>query len=414
MGALRFIGFLLIAAIVIAGLDYYQQDKKHEGTLSFNGYVDTINGRFGVFKAEQAAKQAERDRKQRWDAGAKSYLPSPPEGWLRHDLTDADSKPVQTVLAEFEISPLISSISSQAELLRLQNEGRDGLIRKLAGTGFVYEKEGEIVWFDISLKPKKARNTLVGLALGRQADFMNAMELPQGLAVIDGVAFAEVTVSVNGKSRDNDVRKIKGRIGFDEEVVLRLHTNAGDETIYQFLRAVDLAGLNNLLQFPSAATGQGIVIPSEEQPQMADKMLNLYGKMQVMQEKVTQKKLENMDIGAVMLNTLTATDFNAEGLADISGGEVFENQDNLQMAYGKALELILLSDQRQANAEPSQSGGGFFKGLLQKLPGFGGLSGGSEVAAAKTDASKVRVRKGNEESSCAMNGSTKRCSFGNN
>lgn len=414
MGALRFIGFLLIAAIVIAGLDYYQQDKKHDDTLSFAGYVETINDRFGLYKAEQAAKQAERERKKSWDAGAKSFLPSPPEGWGRHDLTDADSKPVQAVLSGYEISPMISSISGQAELQRLTNEGREGLIRKLAESGYVYEKDGEIVWFDITLKPKKARNTLVGLALGRQADFMNAMQFSNGYAVIDGVAFAEVTEGLSGEVQKSDIRKIKGRIGFDEEVVLRLHTNASDATIRQFLNSVDLAGLNALLEFPSVATGQGIYVPLEDQPEMAGKMLNLYGKMVAMQDKVTQQKLENMDIGAVMLNTLTATDFNAEGLADITGGKVFENQDNLQMAYGKALELILHSDQRQADASPTDTGGGFINGLLQKIPGFEAFGGGAVATAANAGRSDVRVRKGNEGSSCAMSGSSKRCTFGKN
>lgn len=414
MGALRFIGFLLIAAIVIAGLDYYQQDKKHDDTLSFAGYIETINDRFGLYKAEQVAKQAERERKKSWDAGTKSFLPSPPEGWSRYDLIDADSKPIQAVLSGYEISPMISSISGQAELQRLTNEGREGLIRKLAESGYVYEKDGEIVWFDITLKPKKARNTLVGLALGRQADFMNAMQFSNGYAVIDGVAFAEVTEGLSGDVQESDIRKIKGRIGFDEEVVLRLHTNASDATIRQFLNSVDLAGLNALLEFPSVATGQGIYVPLEEQPEMAGKMLNLYGKMVAMQDKVTQQKLENMDIGAVMLNTLTATDFNAEGLADITGGKVFENQDNLQMAYGKALELILHSDQRQADASPTDTGGGFINGLLQKIPGFGAFGGGAVATAANAGRSDVRVRKGNEGSSCAMSGSSKRCTFGKN
>ncbi|EEE37445.1 hypothetical protein RKLH11_1281 [Rhodobacteraceae bacterium KLH11] len=414
MGALRFIGFLLIVAMVIAGLDYYQQDKKQDGGLSLSGYVETINSRFGVFKAEQVAKKAERDRKENWDAGAKSYLPAPPEGWNRYELTDAESQPVRAVLTGFAPSPLIGSISGQAELSRLTAEGRDGVIRKLAETGYVYEKDDEVVWFDITLKPKKARNTLVGLALGRQSDFMNAMEVSQGFAVIDGVAFSEVISDISGVSGDSELRRIKGRIGFDEEVVLRLHTDAGDTTIREFLGAVDLTGLNALLEFPSAATGQGIEVPLEQQPEMAEKMQHLYGKMVALQDRATQEKIENMDVGAVMLNTLTAADFNAEGMVDITGGKVFENQDNLQMAYGKALELLLRSDQRQADAAPSGSGGGFFKGLLQKLPGFGVSKDRTEVAEVPAAPSEVRVRKANESSSCATNGTFKRCSFEKN
>lgn len=408
MGALRFIGFLLIAGLVIAGLDYSQQDKKAEGRLSFGGYVDTVNDRFGLYKAEQVAKKVERDRKSRWDEGSKPHLPSAPAGWSRHGLTETESAPVQTVLSGYQLTPLISSISSQAELQRLSNAGRDGLIRKLAETSYVYVKDNEILWLDIAFKRKQPRNTLVGLALGRQANFMNAMELKDGFAVLDGVPFVEVREDISGRSAESDVRKIKGRIGFDEEIVIRLHSNASDETIRALLAEIDLAALNALLQYPSPATGQGIDIALEQQAEMADKSHRLYQEMKLMQERTTQDKLENMDMGAVMLNTLVAADFDAEGLADITGGKVFENQDNLQMAHGKALEMLLRSDQRQAAAAPQ--GKGFLRGLMDKLPKFGS-GGGTKVARA----GEVRVRKGGAgASSCNMNGSLKRCSIGDN
>ena len=41
MDGLRILGFVVIIVLTHhAVLDYYQQDKKHEGTLSANGYVD--------------------------------------------------------------------------------------------------------------------------------------------------------------------------------------------------------------------------------------------------------------------------------------------------------------------------------------------------------------------------------------
>ncbi|MDA7963932.1 hypothetical protein [Ruegeria sp.] len=409
MDALRFLGFALVAMIVIAGLDYYQQDKKHEGILSAEGYIDTIRSRFSERQQEKVAEKAERERQDRWKAGAKSYIPNAPDGWSRYAIDDTDAQAVSTVLSDYGPTPLISSISNPVELARLANGGREAALRKLNETGYVFANGTEILWFDISLKPKSARNTLAGLALGRQAAFTNAMKVSEGFAVIDGVAFAEETGDLLGQPNAAEYRRITGRIGFDEEVVLRLHGKASDASIRQLLTAVDYAGLNALLAHPSPAVGQGVAVALDQQPETADRMNDLYREMQRAQDKISQDKIENLDMGAVMVNTLASSGFNTEGMLNITGGEVFENQNLMQVGYGRAQELLLQTDQQEASLDTPSETKGVIGTLLAMLPKFGATSASEEEPAP----TEVRVRKGGGSSSCSSIGSSKRCSVGN-
>ncbi len=420
MGALRVIGLALAVVLAIVGLDYYQQDKKHEGTLSAEAYVDTIKYRFARQQDERDAKAAERDRKKRWKTGAKSFLPATGEGWSRYELTATDSEAVKAVLSGYGPAPLVSSIANPAELARLSGGGEDAMLRKLGETGMVYAKGEDIAWFDISLKPESARNTLAGIALSRQQNFMTQLSFKEGFAVIHGVAFMEITQDTLDPTGDFPYRKIIGRIGIDEEVVIRMHTNAGDATIRELLNAVDYAALNALLTFPSPVVGQGNAIALDRQPLVAEKMNHLYSEMVAVQEKKTSDKLSNLDVTAVMVNTMTSAGFNSEGLMDITGGEVFENQDVLQIGYGRALQLLLDSDQRQATLEGSEGAeetskaksSGFFSSLKDKLPAFGAIAAmgaGSKDTNDSKSSKPIRVHKGGLGASCAKIGSSKRC-----
>ncbi|WP_254428522.1 MULTISPECIES: hypothetical protein [Ruegeria] len=414
MGILRIFGFMVVVISTIAGLDYYQQGKKHEGTLSVSVYVESIKQRFTQQQEEREAKAVERNRKKRWKAGAKSYLPAASAGWAQFELTQMDSAPVDTVLSNYAPIPLISSVSGTAELMRLVKGGKKGIARKLSETGLVYAKGDEVVWFDISLKPKSARNSLAGMALSRQQNFMSHTAIKQGFAVIDGVAFMEITQDLTNPTEAVDYRRIIGRIGIDEEVVIRMGTNADDATILELLEAVDYAALNTLLTYPSLVVGQGVSVQQDRQPEVAEKMDQLYKEMQLVQEKTTDEKLKNLDVTAMMVNSLTASDFNSDGIMDITGGEVFENQDILQIGYGRAQKLLLDSDQRQAAlAEEDQAeGSGFFNRLKNKLPAFAApkYKDTAVKSAPKKNSQPVRVHKGGLGTSCAQVGSIKRCS----
>ncbi|MCG7519476.1 hypothetical protein [Ruegeria sp. Ofav3-42] len=414
MDALRFLGFGLIVVLVVAGLDYYQQDKKSEGTLSFNEYVETISERFDRSQQKREAKKADREREKLWDAGAKSYLPKPPTGWAQHAMTEADNSAVSTALTEFGLTPLISSISGPAELVALNSAGKEGAIRKLDETGAVYSNDSEVIWLDISLKPKSARNTMAGLALSAQSAFLGGMKVEEGYAVIDGVAFMETT----GNLLDNDerprYRAFTGRIGFDQEVVIRLHTDAKDATIRDFLGRVDYAGLNQLLPLPALVVGKGINVPLEQQSEIADEMHKLYEAMQNAQLKLGQEKFKNLDAASVMVNTLASSGFNTEGVVDITNGKVFENQELSQLAYIRTQDLLLESALSKVEPQVASEGGdgGFFQNLMNMA--FKAKAG-TDASQQKASSQEVKVRKGGlGTSSCATLGSSKRCSVGSN
>ncbi|WP_170763699.1 hypothetical protein [Ruegeria lacuscaerulensis] len=417
MDAIRFIGFALIVALVVAGLDYYQQDKKAEGSLSLNGYVETINDRFALYEKERDAQQAERERQKLWKAGAKQYLPEPPPGWKRHALTDTDNEAVSAVLAKFQPAPLISSIADPMELANLNRSGKEGVIRKLDETGMVYSKDQEIVWLDISLKPKSVRNTMAGLALGAQEAFMNGTMIQKGYAIVDGVAFLETTGNLLDGNDKPEYRAFTGRIGFDQEVVIRLNANASDATIREFLGLVDYEGLNALLPLPALIVGQGIDVPLEQQPKIADEMHDLYETMKVAQQKVTQEKLKNLDVASVMVNTLTSSGFNTEGVVDITNGEVFENQELSQLTYIRTQDLLLKSAMSETGPEDDGAGdtGGFFRNLMNKAFKAKADADVAGPKSATSTATAVTVRKGGVGgASCAALGSSKRCLVGNN
>ncbi len=90
MGVVRIIGFALVVVLVLAGLDYYQQDKKSTGTLSASGYVDTIKERLAQYDKELDAEQLERERQQRWRAGSEPFAPKSGEDWVRRAIVDRD------------------------------------------------------------------------------------------------------------------------------------------------------------------------------------------------------------------------------------------------------------------------------------------------------------------------------------
>ncbi|WP_170409861.1 hypothetical protein [Ruegeria atlantica] len=415
MDAIRFIGFALIVCLVVAGLDYYQQDKKSDGTLSFSGYVETISTRFDQSQKEREVKQAARERQKHWDAGAKPYLPKPPEGWAQYALTDAETKAVSRVLAEFGPTPLVSAISDPTELQKLNAVGREGALRKLDETGAVYEKEDELVWLDITLKPQAARNTMAGLALSAQSAFLDGMKAEQGYAVIDGVAFIETTGNLLDDTQKTDHRAFTGRIGFDQEVVIRLHADASDATIREFLGLVDYASLNAMLPHPALVVGQGIEVPLSRQPEIANEMHDLYETMQVAQLKMGQEKLKNLDAAAVVANTLSSSGFNSDGVMDITTGEVFENQELSQLSYIRTQNLLLESALSEEETEVAGIGGigGFIKELMGKVSQVNSSVGEPQPQAAPSG--EIKVRKGGlEKSSCAILGSSKRCSVGGN
>jgi hypothetical protein len=414
------IGFVVVCGAVAVGVDVYTQSKAADGPFGASEYFQTLNDRYAGFLADRQTAKAESDRQDRWAAGGQGFMPAPPEGWASYSFTQYDEAPVIKALS-FKPTPVANTLST-TDLYAAERSGNAAKARILDRSGRVYSNGAETLWLDITFKPKAQRNTVAGLAMGNMMAFSNGMEQTEGYAVFDGVGYVEVSRSMlNPTDEPLGYRNLAGRIGFDEEVVIRLRTDASDETIRRFLGSLDYAALNAVLKHPVPAVGAGYVLAADEQAQRAEQMNDLYRKASNMQTKISMEKIENMDMGALMVNTFVSG-FNQDGVVDITGGAVFENQDLLQIGYGQAVSTLFEADRRKADAAPlsetsdtqhaavapTEDEPGFLSGLLDSLPSLGGTQVAADQAAGKPV--EVRVNKGGfSGSNCVMQGAVKRC-----
>lgn len=418
------VGFIAVCGAVAIGVDVFAQSKKAEGAFGASEYLQTLNVRYGALMADRDAAKAESDRQDRWAAGGQGFMPAPPEGWASYGFAQVDKAPVIKALT-FKPTPVANTVST-TDIYAAERSGKNAMARILDRSGRVYSGAGpngvETLWLDITFKPKAQRNTMAGLAMGNMMAFSKGMEATEGYAVFDGVGFVEVSRSMmNPTDEPLEYRNLVGRIGFDEEVVIRLRTDASDETIRWFLSSLDYAALNAVLKHPVAAVGAGYVVAIDEQVLRAEQMDDLYRKASNMQTKISMEKIENMDMGALMVNTFVSG-LDRDGVVDITGGAVFENQDLLQIGYGHAVSSLFGADRRKAEmapsseepdtrhaaVEPAEETPGMLSGLLDSLPSMGETQFAAEQPAEKPV--EVRVNKGGfGGSNCVMQGAVKRC-----
>lgn len=410
MESLRFLGFLCVGLIVLIGLDYYKQDTKTDGQLSLSGYVDNVNQRFNRRQDQQNVEKVARERQKRWDAGPKPYFPEPLQGWTRHALTDTGHEAVSTALSLFVPAEKIAFDDAPPQLTQMMDASRERQMRQLERTSALYANGTDLILLNVAFKEKSSRNTVAGLAISGQTAVMESMKKKEGYAVVDGVAFVEELKYQTNRDEVPNYRVFTGRIGFDQEVIISLHTNANDDAIRDMLDAVDYAGMNALLPLPALVVGKGIEVPLDQQPEIADSMMALYDRMKQTQTDLGQEKIRNMDPSAVVINTLAGSGFETEGLVDITGGEVFENQELMQLTYNRTQGMLLMSALRSDASEPGSeaSGAGAIESLMTQ-------EYETSAPAAASAQAEVTVRKGGAgESSCAVIGNTKRCSVDDN
>lgn len=428
MGISNAVGFIVVCGAVVVGVDAFTQSKNVEGAYGTSEYLQTLNNRYAAFWAERDAAKVEGNRLSRWASGGQGFMPAPPDGWASYSFAQLDEAPVVKALS-FNPTPVASTLTT-TDLYATERRGNAAKARILDRTGRVYSGPGpdgsETLWLDITFKSKAHRNTIAGLPMGNMMAFSKGMEQAEGYAVIDGVGFVEVSRSMLSPTNEPlGYRNLVGRIGFDEEVVIRLRTDASDETIRRFLGSLDYAALNAVLKHPVQAVGAGHVVPQNEQAARAEQIDDLYRKATNMQTKISMEKIENMDMGSLMVNTFVSG-FDRDGVVDITGGEVFENQDLLQIGYGHAVSSLFEADRHRAEAElqesdtdtrhaamePAEGKPGMLSGLMESLKS----ASGTAVAATQPDTQpaqqpvQVRVSKGGlSGSNCVMQGAIKRC-----
>src|SRR6056297_2407772 len=242
------IGFVCVAALAAAGVDYFDQSRKAGmavGQMGLMSYVDTIPQRFSAAKQEKRQAEAERERKAAWALGGVQFLPEAPEGWSRRALLEGDDS---------AIMPPESGSGAEdgvGQSLLEQMEAREKVkkTKKRAERSFVYERGTETVFVEVETRARPDSNSLVGL-VGATLDGQDfgAFEDILGYDTIGGVAYTE-TLGDDG-AREYHYRVIEGTIGFGHELGLTVHANASRASTNEILAAIDYDGLNRLLPVP--------------------------------------------------------------------------------------------------------------------------------------------------------------------
>lgn len=445
MDALRLIGFALIVGLVVAGLDYYQQDKKHEGTLSANGYVETLKTRFALYHEELDAEAAERDRQKRWRAGGKPYMPVPDSELSRRAIMDSD------FTLDAREGGGLKSVSEAARPLasKVAVQKAEIQAKKLDKAGWVYEKAGHTYWIEIKLRQEASADSLAG-NIARSIDSMDfgaSNYAPFG--VIGGVAYFQF-VEAEYSPIHLDVRKVwsmitakvtdltqpvgfqiyTGTLGLGEEIRVEMYTDAPEQDVRIFLSQLDYDGMNALLSRPVPGVGNEAVTDPDGGIERALQMAEVRAEFTRLRSEIAQLRIENINGLALLANTMAAQHGLPSDAFDLTANNIQSPDDLIQIGYRKGLAGLEIE-----NADADGSGGSVFGRLFGKLTGgseekevepksssglFGGLKSffkGSETADASgkrvNEASEIRVNKGGAGSSgkCAFKDARKTCSL---
>ncbi len=440
MGALRFIGFLLIAVLVVAGLDYYQQDKKTEGRLSFNGYVETINQRFNLYQAELAAEEVERERQKRWQEGPKPHLPASGEGWVRRAIVDVDyTRDAREGVLQDNISEAARPLAKKLAVQEVEQ-----LAAKLDRTSAVYENGVHTIWLQMRFRRNARSNTLAGNIsmsleglgtgardytpfgiIGGVAYFQFVQNRHSVITVDDRSFWSMVTAGITDLEAEPGFEIYKATIGLGEEIRLQIYSNAPAPKLRGFLEQLDYDDLNALLSKPVPSVGNGMKSDPDREGELAAEMAALRKEFVKLRSELARLRLENIDELSLMANTLAAQYGLPNDAFDLTANKIDSSEDLVQVGYRKGLADILDGEVQKADADS----GGVFGKLFAKFGGDsapeeaapksegGGFLAGLMSAFGKSGSDKetvVRVNKGGSGSSgdCLTKGAFKHCSLG--
>ncbi|WP_420583845.1 hypothetical protein [Ruegeria sp.] len=439
MDALRFLGFALVVILAIAGVDYYQQDKKHEGTLSANGYVDTLKQRFALYHEELDAEQVERERKQRWRAGGKPYMPESGDGWVRRSLSD-----VEFTLDARE-GPGLANISEAARPLARNVAVQEAkqLVSKLERTSWVYEKGDYTLWLQVSFRENASSNTLAGNiaqsiaglglnnsdfapfgVIGGVAYFQFKQNQYSVITVDDRAFWAIVTATVSDYTTEPGFDIYKGTLGLGEEIRMQLYSDAPAEEVHAFLAQLDYDGMNAVLRKPVPGVANGTAANPEGEAELAANMAALRTEFVKLRGELARLRIENMDGLALVANTLAGQYGLPADTFDLTANKIRSADDLVQVGYRKGLSDLIEGQTQKAEVEGEGMFGrlfGSFKGGDdapqtddQSAGGFlGGLKSMFSGRETASSSEPVRVNKGGAgvTSKCATRDAFKKCTL---
>ncbi|WP_282151825.1 hypothetical protein [Ruegeria atlantica] len=421
----------------MAGLDYYQQDKKTEGKLTASGYVEVIKQRFARFSEQKNAEELERERQKRWRAGGKSYLPETNNEWVRRAIVDRD------FTLDAREGVLQDNISEAARPLakKVAVQKTEQLASKMDRSSWVYENGEHTIWLQMLLKKDAKSNTLAGnIAQSIDAiDFGRSDYVPFG--VIGGVAYFQlvqndynvltvrdrafwsiITASITDLRTPANFEIYKATLGLGQEIQLKAYSDAPAEEVHSFFSNLDYDRFNALLSRPVPGIGNASQVNPETEVELAVKMAEVRSEFMKLRGELAQLRLENVDGMALIANTMAAQYGLAGDTFDLTANKIKSADDLVQVAYRKGLGDLLEGQIAEAN-----SGGNVFGRL------FANFQGGEEIpkseaassagfwaglrsyfqSTSSAEASDVRINKGSAGvvSKCATKDAFKKCSL---
>ncbi len=337
------VGFVGVAAVVGLGVDYHQQSLKAElplGQMGIGQYVETYEARFLGARAEARAQERESERQAAWKKGGIQYLPEPPEGWTRRAYSEGVNAAIMyedTVF--YEEMAKHGGAKSMAETLRARKAGQAAA--ETDKHAHVYERGNETVFISLNTRTKVNENAF-GSMIGLSMSGLNASDPDAvlGYQVVGGVGIvelpandtmmAQLAAADRGGFERMHFRRLRGHVGFNEEVVVTVHANASTAATLEILEAVDWDGINAMLSDPVASVGNDVTLPEGLDPAaVAKDQFTLRSRYNELRAKAAHFKLRNLNEAAFMMNVLS------EGAVDVTGGDVPDLSTLIEAAFRK-------------------------------------------------------------------------------
>lgn len=347
MSVTHVLGFAVVAGIIVAGVDYHQQSQKADlalGELSPGDYIATFKQRFDGAQEEKRLEAETEEREKRWRAGGKPYLPEAPEGWVRNALTEGDNKAVLPRQNKAKTEQAGGALLVQMEERQLADR-----LRKLSHRSWVYKRGNEVVSVEVRQRNEASGNSLAGLL----ADSINGMHggtKLEGYAVIGGVGFAEELLW--NDEREHHYRILSGTIGFGQELELVVHANASRAATREILEAIDYDGLNALLIDPVESIGNDATLPEGvSEQQLAENLVELRNEFLSLKAREAQYRINNMNPGALIVNTYLQGYTGVDGAVDLTGGQKVSLKTLINLGYRKGLAALMAGQSLQEASE---------------------------------------------------------------
>lgn len=226
------------------------------GVLDYAGQFGLPNARHRAESAAPTAITAQDTR---------AYLPDAPNGWTRRHWTHGDNTWVhkQRRLSESGDTAAHNMLNSAVDGFM---DHRDAYAQRRAfAAGWIYERGDEVIFIGADLLTKGSNNSMIGRGAHKVNQTFNRMNFREGYAVFQGVPYAETMHSSEHKRL---FRSFQGRIGYGQEVRIRVRAHATIESVEMMLNHVNHAGLNQLLDQP--VTGVGANTPDPTAPQAVE------------------------------------------------------------------------------------------------------------------------------------------------